>query len=256
MTTTDILIGETFGTMLLVLLGDGVVAGVLLAKSKAQNSGWIVITTAWAFAVFAGVVVAGPVSGAHLNPAVTIGLAVQGTTPWDQVPFYLIGEFLGAFIGAILVAIHYWPHWAETEDPGLKLAVFSTGPAIRNTPLNFVSEVIGTFVLVFVILTFGTNGSADGVQLAQGGPGALGALPVAFLVLVIGLALGGTTGYAINPARDLGPRIIHAVLPIPGKGGSDWGYSWIPVVGPIIGGILGAVVWKITLGTIPAPAFP
>jgi glycerol uptake facilitator protein len=252
MTTTDILIGETFGTMLLVLLGDGVVAGVLLAKSKAQNSGWIVITTAWAFAVFAGVVVAGPVSGAHLNPAVTIGLAVQGTTPWDQVPFYLIGEFLGAFIGAILVAIHYWPHWAETEDPGLKLAVFSTGPAIRNTPLNFVSEVIGTFVLVFVILTFGTNGSADGVQLAQGGPGALGALPVAFLVLVIGLALGGTTGYAINPARDLGPRIIHAVLPIPGKGGSDWGYSWIPVVGPIVGGVIASVVftavWKGVMG--------
>ena len=169
--------------------------------------------------------VAGPVSGAHLNPAVTVGLAVQGARPWDQVPFYLIGEFLGAFLGAVLVAIHYWPHWSETEDPGLKLAVFSTGPAIRNTPFNFISEVIGTFVLVFVILTFGTNGTVANV-------GALSALPVAFLVLVIGLALGGTTGYAINPARDLGPRIIHAVLPIPGKGDSDWSYSWIPVVGP------------------------
>jgi len=235
MTTTDILIGEIFGTMLLILLGDGVVAGVLLAKSKAQNAGWIVITFAWAFAVFAGVVVAGPVSGAHLNPAVTIGLAVDnslspstGGTTWDQVPFYLIGQFIGAFIGAALVALHYWPHWKETEDPGLKLAVFSTGPAIRNTPLNLISEIIGTFVLVFVILAFGTNGPATEV-------GALGALPVAFLVLVIGLALGGTTGYAINPARDLGPRIMHAILPIPGKGSSDWAYSWIPVVGPLVG---------------------
>ena len=243
MTTTDILIGEIFGTALLILLGDGVVAGVLLAKSKAQNAGWIVITFAWAFAVFVGVIVAGPVSGAHLNPAVTVGLAVNGTTPWDQVPFYLVGQFIGAFIGAILVTLHYWPHWKETEDPGLKLAVFSTGPAIRNTPLNFVSEVIGTFVLVFVILAFGTNGSADGMQLAAGGLGSLGALPVAFLVLVIGLALGGTTGYAINPARDLGPRIIHAILPIPGKGDSDWAYSWIPVVGPIVGGVLAAVVY-------------
>jgi glycerol uptake facilitator protein len=236
MTTTDILIGEIFGTMLLILLGDGVVAGVLLAKSKAQNAGWIVITFAWAFAVFVGVVVAGPVSGAHLNPAVTIGLAVKGTTPWDQVPFYLIGQFIGAFIGAILVAVHYWPHWSETEDPGLKLAVFSTGPAIRNPTFNFISEVIGTFVLVFVILAIGTNGPATEV-------GALGALPVAFLVLVIGLALGGTTGYAINPARDLGPRIIHAILPIPGKGDSDWSYSWIPVVGPVVGGVLAAVVY-------------
>jgi glycerol uptake facilitator protein len=239
MTTTDILIGEIFGTMLLILLGDGVVAGVLLAKSKAQNAGWIVITFAWAFAVFVGVVVAGPVSGAHLNPAVTIGLAIkggEGNPTWDQVPIYLIGQFIGAFIGALLVALHYWPHWRETEDPGLKLAVFSTGPAIRNTPLNFISEVIGTFVLVFVILAIGTNGPATEV-------GALGALPVAFTVLVIGLALGGTTGYAINPARDLGPRIIHAILPIPGKGDSDWAYSWIPVLGPVVGGVLAAVIY-------------
>src|SRR5918993_5931264 len=242
-TTTEILIGEIFGTGLLILLGDGVVAGVLLAKSKAQNAGWIVITFAWAFAVFAGVVVAGPLSGAHLNPAVTIGLAVRQTldpvengTTWDQVPFYLIGEFIGAFLGAILVAIHYWPHWAETEDPGLKLAVFSTGPAIRNTPLNFISEVIGTFVLVFVILTFATNGTAVDV-------GALGALPVAFLVLVIGLALGGTTRDAIKPAPDLGPRVIHAILPIPGKGDSDWAYSWIPVVGPVVGGVIAALLF-------------
>ena len=240
----NIVIAEIFGTGLLILLGDGVVAGVLLAKSKSNAGGWIVITMAWAFAVFVGVVVAGPISGAHLNPAVTIGLAVNGSLPWDQVPQYLVGEFIGAFIGAILVTIHYWDHFKETEDKGLKLAVFCTGPNIRNYPLNFISEVIGTFVLVFVILTFGTNGSEDGVTIAKGGMAALGALPVALLVLVIGLSLGGTTGYAINPARDLGPRIIHAILPVPGKGHSDWGYSWVPVVGPLVGGILAALVYQ------------
>jgi glycerol uptake facilitator protein len=249
---TNIFIAEVFGTGLLVLLGDGVVAGVLLARSKSQNAGWIVITAAWAFAVFVGVVVAGPISGAHLNPAVTIGLAVNGATPWDQVPVYLIGEFVGAFIGAILVTIHYWDHFKATEDPGLKLAVYSTGPNIRNIPLNLVSEIIGTFVLVFVVLAFGTNGTSDGVALAPGGLAALGALPVALLVWSIGMSLGGTTGYAINPARDLGPRIIHAILPIPGKGDSDWSYSWVPVVGPVIGGILAAVVygaiWINTMG--------
>jgi glycerol uptake facilitator protein len=232
-----ILLGEIFGTMFLILLGDGVVAGVLLAKSKANNAGWIVITTAWALAVFVGVVVAGPFTGAHLNPAVTFGLAVQGATPWDKVPSYLIGEMVGAMIGAALVALHYWPHWKETEDPGLKLAVFSTGPAIRNYPLNFVSEVIGTFVLVFVVLAFGSNGSAAGLA-------SLGALPVALLVFAIGMSLGGTTGYAINPARDLGPRIIHQLLPIPGKGDSDWAYAWVPVLGPIAGGVLAALVYN------------
>jgi glycerol uptake facilitator protein len=252
---TNIFIAEVFGTGLLVLLGDAVVAGVLLAKSKSQNSGWIVITAAWAFAVFVGVVVAGPISGAHLNPAVTIGLAVQGgldeqaatlgaSSGWGLVPVYLIGEFVGAFIGAILVTIHYWDHFKETEDPGLKLAVFSTGPNIRNYGLNFVSEVIGTFVLVFVIFTFGTNGTSDGVGLTPGGLASLGALPVAILVWSIGLSLGGTTGYAINPARDLGPRIIHAILPIPGKGDSDWAYSWVPVVGPVVGAILAALVFN------------
>jgi glycerol uptake facilitator protein len=231
---TNIFLAEMFGTGLLILLGDGVVAGVLLAKSKAQNAGWIVITAAWAFAVFVGVVVAGPISGAHLNPAVTIGLAVNGSLGWDMVPVYFAGEFVGAFIGAILVALHYWPHWAETEDPGLKLAVFATGPAIRNIPMNVVSEVIGTFVLVFVILTFGNNTGLAG----------LGPLTVALLVFVIGMSLGGTTGYAINPARDLGPRIIHAILPIPGKGSSDWAYSWVPVVGPLVGGALAALVYQ------------
>ncbi len=239
----NIMIAEIFGTGLLILLGDGVVAGVLLAKSKSNSAGWIVITAAWAFAVFVGVVVAGPISGAHLNPAVTIGLAVTGGITWGQVPEYLIAEFIGAFIGAILVTVHYWDHFKATEDKGLKLAVFSTGPNIRNLPLNFISEVIGTFVLVFVILTFGTNGSSNGVTIAKGGMAALGALPVALLVFVIGMSLGGTTGYAINPARDLGPRIMHAILPIPGKGESDWAYSWVPVAGPIVGGVLAAVVY-------------
>jgi glycerol uptake facilitator protein len=240
-----VFLAEVFGTGLLVLLGDGVVAGVLLAKSKAQNAGWIVIIAAWAFAVYVGVVVAGPISGAHLNPAVTVGLAVKGAVPWDHVPVYLVGEFVGAFIGAIIVSIHYWDHFKETEDQGLKLAVFSTGPNIRNLPLNFVSEVIGTFVLVFVVIAIGTNGSPAGLA-------ALGALPVALLVWSIGMSLGGTTGYAINPARDLGPRIIHAILPIPGKGDSDWGYSWVPVAGPLVGGILAALVysavWVNTMG--------
>jgi len=247
----DIFMAETFGTMMLILLGDGVVAGVLLAKTKANmttgvgnSNGWIVITMAWAFAVFAGVVVAGPFSGAHLNPAVTLGLAVNsllsgGTLDLGLFITYIAGEFAGAMIGAFLVFLHYYPHWAETEDQGLKLAVFSTGPAIRNTTFNFISEVIGTFVLVFVIFTFGNNtGPAEGLA-------SLGALPVAFLVLVIGLSLGPTTGYAINPARDLGPRIMHAILPIPGKGGSDWGYSWIPVAGPLVGAVIAALAYQL-----------
>ncbi|MER3418088.1 MAG: aquaporin [Chloroflexota bacterium] len=227
-------LSEVFGTMFLILLGDGVVAGVLLARSKSQNSGWIVITTAWAFAVFVAVVVAGPLSGGHINPAVTIALAITGGLAWGLVPTYIIGQFVGAFIGAALVAVHYWDHFKQTEDAGLKLAVFSTGPNIRNYGLNLVSEIIGTFVLVFVVLAFGANKGLAG----------LGPLAVAILVWSIGLSLGGTTGYAINPARDLGPRIIHAVLPIPGKGGSDWEYSWVPVVGPLIGAVIAAVVYQ------------
>lgn len=233
-------LAEVLGTGALILLGDGVVAGVLLSRSKAQNSGWIVITTAWAFAVFTGVVIAGPISGAHLNPAVTLGLAVNGATPWAEVPVYFAGEMLGAFIGAVLVFLHYYPHWEVTEDANLKLAVFSTAPAIRSVTWNFVSEVIGTFVLMFTIFAFANNsGPAEGLA-------SLGALPVAFLVLVIGLALGGTTGYAINPARDLGPRIAHWLLPIPGKRDPDWAYSWIPVVGPLVGGALAAIVYQLT----------
>lgn len=251
----NIFMSEVFGTMMLILLGDGVVAGVLLAKTKSNNSGWIVITMAWGLAVMMGVIVAAGVGGdlpygnAHLNPAVTLGLFTNaviagGTVDVVAALIYVAGEFVGAFIGAFLVFLHYYPHWAETEDQGLKLAVFSTGPAIRNVTWNFVSEVIGTFVLVFVILTFGNSGAM----------GDMGALPVAFLVVVIGLSLGGTTGYAINPARDLGPRIMHAILPIPGKGHSDWGYSWIPVVGPLVGGVVAAVVYQLIFLNTVVPA--
>jgi glycerol uptake facilitator protein len=239
-------LAEMIGTMILILLGDGVVAGVLLNKSKAFAGGWIVITVAWALAVFSGVVVSAPYSGAHLNPAVTLGLAINGTTPWDQVPLYLVAQFLGAFIGATLVFLHYYPHWAETEDQGLKLAVFCTGPAIRNPLWNLVSEIIGTFVLVFVIFNIGPSGAGA----------AIGPLAVALLVLVIGLSLGGTTGYAINPARDLGPRIMHWILPIPGKGHSDWEYAWIPVVGPLIGGAIAAVVYGALYTNFIVKAFP
>jgi glycerol uptake facilitator protein len=226
---------ETIGTCLLILLGDGVVAAVLLNKSKAQNSGWIVITFGWGFGVMAGAYAVGQFSGAHLNPAVTLGLWINGNIDGGDVPKYLIGEFAGAMLGAILVWAAYYVHWAETEDPGLKLSVFCTGPAIRNYAANVVTEVIGTFVLVFGILAIVGNKNV--------GISGLGTLLVAFLVVGIGLSLGGPTGYAINPARDLGPRIVHAILPIPGKGTSDWAYAWVPVVGPLIGGVLGGFAY-------------
>lgn len=226
-------LGEVVGTAVLILLGDGVVAGVLLNKSKAQNAGWVVITFAWGFAVFAGVFTSLAVTDgvAHLNPAVTLGLAAIDATEWSKVPELIAGQFLGAFIGATLVWLAYLPHWEQTEDPGLKLAVFSTGPAIRNPAANLITEIIGTFMLVFGVVALG------GESVAQLGP-----LGVALLVVVIGMSLGGPTGYAINPARDLGPRIMHFVLPIAGKGDSDWGYSWVPVIGPIIGGVIGGLV--------------
>jgi glycerol uptake facilitator protein len=226
---------EVIGTALLILLGNGVVAGVLLSLSKAQNGGWIVITFGWGMGVMVGVFAVSQFSGAHLNPAVTLGFAVIGNTEWSDVPKYLAGEFVGAFIGATLVYLAYLSHWGETEDPGLKLACFCTAPAIRNTAANIITEVIGTFVLVFGVLVI----FADKATAATG----LGGLLVGLLVLAIGLSLGGPTGYAINPARDLGPRIMHAILPIPGKGPSDWGYAWIPVVAPIIGGVLGALAF-------------
>jgi glycerol uptake facilitator protein len=231
----DNFLAELIGTAILIILGDGVVAGVLLAKSKAQNSGWIVITAGWGFAVAVAVYAVGSFSGAHINPAVTIGFAANGTLPWGDVPVYLAGQFVGAFIGAVVVYLHYLPHWGETEDPGLKLAVFSTGPAIRNPVANTISEVIGTFVLVFGVLAIVAN--------AEPGTSGLTPLLIGLLVFGIGLSLGGPTGYAINPARDLGPRIAHAVLPIAGKGSSDWEYSWVPVVGPVIGGVLGALAY-------------
>jgi glycerol uptake facilitator protein len=228
---------ETIGTALLILLGDGVVAAVLLSKSKAENSGWIVITWGWAMGVMVGVFAVAQFSGAHLNPAVTFGFAVIGNTPWSDVPKYLLGEFTGAMIGAVLVYLSYLSHWRETEDPGLKLAVFCTAPAIRNTAHNIICEIIGTFALVFGVLAFFANKGTAADPLSG--------LLVALLVLGIGLSLGGPTGYAINPARDLGPRIMHAILPIPGKGGSDWEYAWIPVVAPLIGGALGALAFDL-----------
>ena len=226
-------LAETIGTAILIILGDGVVAGVLLARSKAQNAGWIVITFGWGLAVAIAVYMVASISGAHINPAVTLAVLVTDSEfGINNALLYWAGQFLGAFIGAVIVWLHYLPHWAETEDPGLKLAVFSTGPAIRNTTSNLVSEIIGTFVLVFAVF-------------AIGGPSApITPLVVGFLVVGIGLSLGGPTGYAINPARDLGPRIAHAVLPIAGKGDSDWSYSWIPVVGPLIGGVLGGLAYQ------------
>lgn len=232
---------ELFGTMLLIIFGDGVVANVVLSKTKGQNSGWIVIATGWAMAVFIGVYAVAGYSGAHINPAVTIGLASIGITPWSLVPAYLIGQFVGAFIGGVIVFLAYKQHFDSTDDKGLKLAVFCTGPAIRHTGWNLLTEIIGTFTLVFGVLTM--TSTRNLVANTGLGP-ALGPLLVAFLVWGIGLSLGGPTGYAINPARDLGPRISHALLPIPGKGTSDFAYGWIPVVGPIIGGIIGALVYK------------
>lgn len=240
----SIFIAELIGTMLMILLGNGVVANVVLNKTKGQESGWMVITTAWALAVFVGVVVAGPYSGAHLNPAVTLGLALTGSTPWQQVPIYIIGEFLGAALGAALVWLSYKDHFNATTDEATKLACFATAPAIANKTNNFISEVIGTFVLIFVIF-FIAEPSLESASLAEAkiGLGSLGALPVAFLVWVIGLSLGGTTGYAINPARDLAPRIVHFLLPI--KGDSDWSYAWIPALAPLVGATLAAVIYHL-----------
>jgi glycerol uptake facilitator protein len=231
-------LGEFVGTMLLIILGDGVVAGVLLRNSKAENSGWIVITLGWGMAVAVAVYCVVQFSGAYINPAVALGAAVTGGLEWALVPGYIIAEFLGAFVGAVIVWLAYLPHWEETADPGLKLGVFCTAPAIYNTPANLITEIVGTFVLVFGVFGILANDLATG----------LAPLLVGLLVLGIGLSLGGPTGYAINPARDLGPRIAHAVLPIAGKGGNDWGYSWIPVVGPIIGGILGALAFTVLFG--------
>ena len=226
-------LGEFLGTMVLILLGDGVVAGVVLKRSKAEGSGWMVVTSGWAFAVMAGVftAIACGSSDAHLNPAVTLGFAVRAGSFGKCLP-YITAQMLGGMVGATLVWVHYLPHWRETPDTGLKLACFCTAPAIRKAAANLVSEIIGTFVLVFVV------GAIFSKNIAATGPGALGPYLVGSLVWGIGLSLGGTTGYAINPARDLGPRVAHALLPVAGKGKSDWSYAPIPVVGPLLGGAL------------------
>jgi glycerol uptake facilitator protein len=236
------LLAELVGTALLVILGNGVVAGVLLARSKAQNAGWIVITAGWALALALAVYAVGTISGAHLNPAITIGQLVVGGIEAGDAALYIVGQFIGAFLGAIVVWLHYLPHWGATEDPGLKLATFSTGPAIRSPAANVTAEAIGTFVLAFGV---------SAILLPANGVGPLNGLLIGGLLFAIGLSLGGPTGYAVNPARDLGPRIAHALLPIAGKGESNWGYAWVPVVGPLIGGILGALAFNVLYGQGP-----
>jgi glycerol uptake facilitator protein len=227
-------LGELVGTMVIIILGGGVVAGSILKGTKAENSGWMVITIGWGLAVALGVYTANDLSGAHLNPAVTLGLAAVGDFPWSSVPMYIAAQMIGAFAGATVVWVHYLPHWKETRDQMTKLAVFATGPALRKTWSNLVSEMLGTFILLFGISVIGANKFTEG----------LNPLVVGLLVVAIGLSLGATTGYAINPARDLGPRLAHFILPIYGKGGSDWAYAWIPIVGPVIGGMLGSLVYK------------
>lgn len=235
---------EILGTMIMILLGNGVVANVVLKDTKGNNSGWLVITTAWGFAVFTGVLIAGPISGAHLNPIVTLGLALIGKFNWNLVPTYILAQMIGAMLGAFLVWLSHKDHFTATEDEGAKFACFSTSPAIKNNLSNLISEIIATFVLIFSIFYI----AGPSLQIATDanatiGLGTIGALPVAIVVWVIGLSLGGTTGYAINPARDLGPRIMHAVLPI--KGSSNWSYAWIPIVGPVIGASLAALLYLI-----------
>ncbi|WP_329212769.1 aquaporin family protein [Streptomyces sp. NBC_00683] len=260
MSSSDIFIGETIGTAILILLGGGVCAAVTLKHSKARNAGWLAITFGWGFAVLTGAYLSAGVSGAHLNPAVTIGLAIQGGTPWSEVPLYFASQLLGAMIGAVLVwAVYYGQFHAHLNDPeivkgepaeegmvdqsaapaaGPVLGIFSTGPEIRNVVQNLVTEIIATAVLILAILTQGLNNEGKGL-------GTLGVLITALVVVGIGLSLGGPTGYAINPVRDLGPRIVHALLPLPNKGGSDWGYAWVPVVGPLLGAALAGGLYNL-----------
>jgi len=228
-------LAELIGTAILVLLGDGVVGGVTLKNTKSENAGWIVITVGWGLAVTLGIYGVGQVSGAHLNPAVTLAFAAQGAFPWAKVPAYILAQMLGGILGGAIVWLHYLPHWKRTQDPAVKLGVFCTAPAIRSTWANLLCEIIGTFVLVSGLLFIGANKFTEG----------LNPLIVGLLIVAIGVSLGGTTGYAINPARDLGPRIAHWILPIAGKGKSDWQYSWIPVAGPVLGGVYGAWVFDL-----------
>lgn len=228
-------VAEFLGTMLLTLLGNGVVAGVLLRDSKAENAGWLTIVMGWGLAVTLAIYAVGRISGAHINPAITLALFVNGTFPGDQVLGYIVAQLAGAFTGAVLVWLHYLGHWPRTEGAAIKLGIFCTGPAVRKTIPNLISEVIATIVLVLGVLFIGANEYYEG----------LNPILVGALVISIGLSLGGTTGFAINPARDLAPRLAHFILPIPGKGTSDWSYSWIPVIGPLIGGVIGALLFRV-----------
>lgn len=228
-------LAEFFGTMLLIVLGDGVVAGVVLKGTKSENAGWLTIVVGWGLAVALAIYAVGSISGAHINPAVSIALAWSGSFDWNLVPGYIAAQMLGAFTGAVLVWLHYLPHWGKTDSAATKLGVFCNAPAVRTTIPNLISEIIATAVLIMALLFIGANRFTEG----------LNPLVVGLLIISIGLSLGGTTGFAINPARDLGPRIAHFILPIPGKGSSDWSYSWIPVVGPIIGGLLGAWMYQL-----------
>ncbi len=230
----NIFVGEVVGTMILIILGCGVNASESLTLSLGKGSGWLMGAIGWGLAVAMAIFAVGDISGAHINPAVTLSLAVNGDIEWSQVPGYIVAQFIGAFIGATIVFFHYVPHWSRTKDPGTKLGVFATGPAINHPPSNLLSEIIGTFLLVLGLLSIGANEFTEGLQ----------PLIVGLLITSIGISLGSTTGYAINPARDLGPRIAHALLPIVGKGPSNWGYAWIPIVGPTVGGIYGALFYQ------------
>lgn len=237
---------ELIGTMLVITLGNGVVANVVLKGTKGNNGGWMVITTGWALAVYVGVVIAAPYSGAHLNPAVTLALAMVGKFAWNKVALFILAQLIGSVIGAFIVWLVYKDHFKETNDPNAEMAAFCTAPAIHNRLFNLLSEVVGTFVLVFVIFYFTNAEITD--QKAPIGLGSLGAIPVAFLVWSIGLSLGGTTGYAINPARDLGPRLVHAIVPLKNKSRPNWTYAWIPIAGPFIGAAIAALLYKILQG--------
>jgi glycerol uptake facilitator protein len=230
-------LAELIGTAILVLFGDGVVAGVILKGTKSENSGWIVITVGWGLGVCLAIYGVGSISGAHLNPAVTLAFAAQGAFEWAKVPHYILAQILGGIVGGTMVWLHYLPHWKNTGSQATKLGVFCTAPAIRSKWANLLSEILGTFVLITGLLFIGANKFTEG----------LNPLIVGFLIIAIGVSMGGTTGYAINPARDLGPRIAHFLLPIAGKGGSDWAYSWIPVVGPLLGGVYGALVYDVIM---------
>ena len=242
-------LAEFIGTAILLLLGNGVVANVLLNKTKGNDSGWIVISAGWGFAVFAGVAFAAEHSGAHINPAVTVALATAGLFDWALVPGYIGAQFAGAFVGTTLVFLAYYKHYQATEDGPSKLATFSTGPEIRSPFWNTVTEIIGTLLLCLVVMYFAQASTTIANTQTPIGLGSVGAIPVGLLVFGIGLSIGGPTGYAINPARDLGPRIAHTLLPIPSKGSSDWGYALVPVIGPLLGGLVAALVYMMISGS-------